>query len=92
MYPFNRHMGSLLLSATLLAQATTACAVRSETRVRIYDPDRRDWHDWDDHEDRVFRRYLSERQEKYRRFHSLNDREKSEYWRWRHSKPDPDRP
>jgi hypothetical protein len=89
MYPFHRHLRSILLSATLLVQvATTACAVRGETRLRIYDRDRDDWHNWDNHEDRVFRLYLGERHEEYREFRSLNDREKSEYWRWRHSHPD----
>ncbi len=93
MYPLNRHLRSLLLSAALLAQvATTACAVRGETRIRIYDRDRDDWHTWDDREGRIFQIYLGERHEQYRDFHSLSDRERCDYWKWRHSHPDSDRP
>jgi hypothetical protein len=88
-----RYLGPLLLSATLLASAvTTGCAVRGETRLRIYDGDHRDWHDWDDREEHEYRIYLGEQHRDYRDFHRLNGREKSEYWSWRHNHSDSNRP
>lgn len=89
MYRINRPFGSLLLSAALCTSViTTGCAVHGEGRIRVYDGEHRDWHNWDDREEHQYRIYIGESHQDYREFNRLNDREKGEYWNWRHNHPD----
>ena len=52
---------------------------------RIYDRDRRDYHRWDNAEDRAYRLFWQEHHRAYREYSSLNRREQSHYWKWRHA-------
>ena len=79
---------SLLLSAALLGSlAGAGCAVRGEGYVRYHDGDHDDRHRWDGHEEDHYRQYLRDRHMEYRQFNNLSDREKQEYWNWRHDHP-----
>ena len=74
-----------LLAATLLGGA--GCAVG----FRVYDPGYGEYHSWDRREESVFRIFLSERHEPYRRFRNLDQDQQRDYWKWRHERRDDDR-
>ena len=52
---------------------------------RIYDRDRRDYHRWDEAEEGAYRSFWEEHHRAYRPYSSLNRREQSHYWKWRHA-------
>ena len=72
-----------------VALASSGCAAR----MRVYDPEYRDYHRWDAGEDRAYHRYWMENRgrEPYREYNRLDDREQRDYWNWRHGHPDEDR-
>ncbi len=76
---------SILLAA---ACASTALGTGCVAGVGLYDPVYHDRHRWDDREDRAYRRYLSDREEKYGAFRSRSADDQRDYWRWRHEHPD----
>jgi hypothetical protein len=56
--------------------------------ARVYDRDHRDYHRWDNAEDRAYRAFWQEHHRAHRAYSSLNRREQSHYWKWRHSHSD----
>lgn len=95
----HRHLGLLLLSATLVAPVLTRAAVTSpdepratQNHKRYYDRDHKDYHDWDDRENGAYRRWIEEeKHETYRDFAKMKRAQQQEYWKWRHEHPDNDR-
>ncbi len=80
-----RFLGTILLTAAMLAPLTlTGCAAH----VRFYDEYHSDYHHWDDREDRAYRSWLGERHYEYREYKKLNHDEQHDYWNWRHEHPD----
>jgi hypothetical protein len=75
----SRFVSSLVLTVALAG--SVACA------ARVYDPGYHDYHRWDSHEEASFRVYLGERHMEYRSFDRLNDKERGDYWAWRHDHP-----
>ena len=56
---------------------------------RVYDRDHRDYHRWDQAEERAYRSFWEEHHRAYRSYPSLNRREQSHYWKWRHTPQHP---
>ncbi len=79
--------GALIALASVVALGSAGCAAG----VRVYDPEFSVYHNWDRNEESVFRVYLGERHEPYRKFRSLDEGQQREYWRWRHDRGDADR-
>ena len=81
---------TLLLTSTFLVPATTLRADDDDHRGRIYDRRARDWHEWNEREAKAHRRYWEEnrRRREYREFPRSSAREKTDYWRWRHTHSD----
>jgi len=69
-----------------VALLSSGCAVG----FRAYDPEFGVYHRWDRNEESVFRIYLGERHEPYRRFRSLDNDQQREYWKWRHERREAD--
>ena len=97
------YLGSLLLSATLVAPVGVRAGTnlqynrqqddrqqrdRNKNQRRVYDRDHKDYHVWDDREDGSYRQWLQGRNQKYRDFSKLKRKDQSEYWKWRHEHPD----
>ena len=55
---------------------------------RVYDRDHSDYHRWDNAEDRAYHAFWEENHRAYRAYSSLNRREQSHYWKWRHAHSD----
>ena len=53
---------------------------------RYYDKDAKDWHEWNKQEERAYRHWWEEKHHKraFRDWDRLTDRDRQEYWRWRH--------
>jgi hypothetical protein len=76
------------LSALILAGALCAPAA-IHAQERYYDRDHRDYHEWNDGERRAWDHWL--REERHHEFHDYaraKERERRDYWRWRHDHPD----
>jgi hypothetical protein len=74
-------LGTLLLSAAMLAPVlASGCAAHA----RYYDDYRADYHPWNDGEVRAYRVWLVERHYEYRDFNRLSREDQRAYWRWRH--------
>ena len=72
---------AMLIPVTLHAQ--------DRDRERSYHDQRHnDDHRWDDHEDRAYRMWVKERHRKYVAFEVLKDRDRENYWAWRHEHSD----
>jgi hypothetical protein len=87
----NRIIGSLVLTATLLAPVAGHAAAGPDRRrdekiqVRIYDRTHKDYHVWNDREDHRYRQYLGDRHRAYRGYSRLNRAQQRTYWNWRHT-------
>jgi hypothetical protein len=84
-----RFLSSLVLTAALLAPATSHAAARSDGRhdqktVRVYDRSHKDYHVWDDREDHTYRQYLGDNHRTYRGISKLSRKQQVTYWNWRH--------
>ena len=69
------------------ALAGTACVATASGR--IYDPVYGDYHYWNSDEESTYQVYLGERNLPHRAFRSLSKGEQSDYWKWRHNRPQP---
>lgn len=84
MFRVKGFLGTLVLSAALVAPIlTSGCA----ERVRYYDEYYTDHHPWNDGEASAYRAWLAERHYEYREFNRLNREQQRQYWRWRHDHP-----
>jgi hypothetical protein len=83
-----------LLSVALLAPlAVSPTALRADDddhrREKHYrDSRHNDDHVWNDHEDRAYRMWVQENHRKYNDFNRLKDRDRQNYWDWRHDHSD----
>ena len=75
----------ILLSG--LALSGTACVATASGR--IYDPVYGDYHYWNNDEESTFQVYLTERNLTHREFRSMSKSEQNDYWKWRHTRPEP---
>jgi hypothetical protein len=81
-----RLLSGLLFSVFLM----TPVALQAEQRY--YDRDYKDRHEWNEAERRAYRHWLEEeRHMKYHNWNKARERERREYWRWRHQNPNWDR-
>jgi hypothetical protein len=78
----NSAKAALIVLLGGLALSVAGCAVG----YRVYDPGYGDYHRWNGDEEAVFRIYLGERHEPYRKFRSLDQGQQREYWKWRHER------
>ena len=86
-----RIIGSIFLTAALMAPATVIAAPRPQTasvQVRVYDKDHKDYHNWDDNENQAWGRFQVENKSKPHEYAKANKKEQSQYWNWRHANPD----
>ncbi len=89
----NRYLAPLFLTAALAAPLAVMAAPgpqEANVQVRIYDRDHKDYHEWNDNENRAWDRYLAENHHKTYEFSRANEKQRSQYWNWRHSHPDKD--
>jgi hypothetical protein len=95
MHRGKRYVGSLILTAALLAPlGAFAMAApqdeherheQEERERRVYDPYHKDYHSWNRAEDGVYRHWLETRHRAYVDYDHLRRKEQREYWNWRHS-------
>jgi hypothetical protein len=74
-------MASVLFSPLVM----TGCAPRA---YRVYDPYYHDYHRWNDHETFFYQRWEGETQRDHRDFRQRRAEEQTQYWSWRHTRPD----
>jgi len=97
-------LNAVILTAALAAPSAMNAAARTQDngrqeehhrdgddRNRFYDRDHRDYHQWNDNEDHSYRIYLGERHREYHPFVEIREKERRDYWKWRHRHPDHDR-
>jgi hypothetical protein len=59
--------------------------------VVVYeDKHHHDKHEWNERENRAYRMYYERNHHEYREFNSLSDRDRDNYWNWRHRHSDHD--
>jgi hypothetical protein len=68
--------------------ANSIPAMWGDQPVRYHDREHNDDHEWNDGEDRAYRRFLEEKHRTYREFRRLKEKERQEYWHWRHEHMD----
>lgn len=81
-----------IVKAALVALFSGIALIGSGCAVgfRAYDPEFGVYHHWDRDEESVFRIYLGERHEPYRKYRNLDEGQQREYWRWRHERHEAD--
>jgi hypothetical protein len=78
---------ALLLGTSMITW--TPGILKADDRRYYDDRDHRDRHEWNEAENRAWRHWLrEERHERYRDWARANDRQRREYWRWRHEHQD----
>lgn len=80
--------GALLLSTNLFAQDRDHHDDRGDNRHHVYDKHHKDYHDFDEHEDRAWRIYLQQRHHNFVDWDRASERERQDYWGWRHNHSD----
>jgi hypothetical protein len=91
MHRAHRIIGSLFLTAALMAPVSLIAAPRPQSasvQVRVFDKDHNDYHNWDDNENQAWGRFQVETKKKPQEFSKVNKKEQSQYWNWRHDNPD----
>jgi len=82
-----------LLAAALIVPATLAPTVlRADDHDRdshhYQDKKHHDEHEWNNHEDQAYRMWAKEKHRKYTDFQRLKERDRNDYWNWRHNHSD----
>ena len=90
------YLGSFVLCAVLMAPAGIQAEERHDCPARdgrqgYYDNNHKDCHYWDDHEDHAYQTWAQTKHKTKREYSKLKNKERSEYWEWRHEHPDNDR-
>ena len=62
-----------------------------KNQKRYYDKSHKDYHNWDDREAGAYQQGTTENHRDNRDFSHLKPKEQSEYWNWRHARPDDDK-
>jgi hypothetical protein len=84
-------MATLALSAAILAPGTAIAQDRDHDHHDdrgFYDEHHKDYHKWNDHEDRAWRIYEQQHHRKYVAFAEARERDRQDYWGWRHNHSD----
>jgi hypothetical protein len=55
---------------------------------RYYDKKHKDYHEWNDHEAQAYRVYGQQHRGNYVDWDRANERQRNDYWNWRHSHSD----
>jgi hypothetical protein len=89
----HRILVALVVGAALLAPASIQAAGPQEHRPatnqkRVYDRSHKDYHVWDDREDHAYRQYFGDQHKTYRGYSTLNRKQQTTYWNWRHEHGD----
>lgn len=78
---------ALLLGASMITW--TPGTLKADDRTYYEDRDHHDRHEWNAAEERAWRHWLTEERHKnYYAWSKANERERRDYWRWRHEHPD----
>jgi hypothetical protein len=89
-----QYIGLFLLGATLMAPVRVQARDRDDHNCPnngYYDRDHKDCHGWNDREGHAYQSWETTRHRTHREFTTLKNRQRSEYWKWRHEHPDDDR-
>jgi hypothetical protein len=78
----SRFVNVLLLSCAMLIPQ----AIRADGQS-YYDADHKDYHVWNAQEEQAYRRFLEEKKIAYHDWSKASQRERQEYWDWRHRHP-----
>jgi hypothetical protein len=84
-------LAALFVAASLTAPVAivaTPAHQEEKDRDRVYDKEHKDYHHWDEKEDAAWKRFLAEKHRKDHEFAKANEKEREEYWNWRHNHPD----
>jgi hypothetical protein len=90
----HQHLGLFLLGVTLIAPVGIQAKDHDDHNCPnngYYDHGHKDCHSWDDHEGRAYQSWEESKHRTHREFSELKDKERSEYWKWRHAHPDDDK-
>lgn len=82
--------GSLLLSTNAFAQDRDHRDHdnRDDHRHHVYDKKHKDYHEFDDHESRAWQIYWQQHHHAAVDWDRASDRQRQDYWNWRHSHSD----
>jgi Ni/Co efflux regulator RcnB len=80
-------MATLVLSAAILAPRMAVAQDHHDDRM-YHDNHHKDDHHWNDHEDRAWRIYREQHHRKYVSFEEAKERDRQDYWAWRHNHSD----
>ena len=86
-----RYLEMVVLSAALTVGVGIAQDrehPEAQQNRRYEDKAHHESHEWNDSEDRAYRHYLQEHHKKYHDFEKAKQKEREDYWNWRHSHPD----
>lgn len=84
MYRIKGYVGTLLLSAAMIAPVlASGCAAHA----RYYDEYHADYHTWNSREIGAYRVWTGERHYEYRDYNRLSREQQRDYWNWRHDHP-----
>jgi hypothetical protein len=91
--PMKKLMATLVLSAAILMPRIAVAQDHRDDRDRhgdhdYYDKHHKDHHQWNDHEDRAWRIYEEQHHRKYVAFQDARERDRQDYWGWRHNHSD----
>ena len=79
----------LAVAALLVALVVLGgCAARVDVGYRTYDPYYHDYHVWTDAELPHFNAWIAETHHSNVEFAKLPNKDRQNYWRWRHDHPD----
>jgi outer membrane biogenesis lipoprotein LolB len=79
----------LLLPGCLFAQPQHRDDRRDHAdEHRYYDKKHKDYHEWNDHEAQAYRIYGQQHGRHYTDWDKANERQRNDYWNWRHSHSD----
>ena len=86
----HRFLTVLCLSAALAGSAAARADDHGSDHQtkRYYDKGGRDYHEWNQNENQAYHKYVNENHKRDREFAKTNNREKQDYFKWRHSHQD----
>jgi len=96
MKTLTRLLGIGLLSAMVIAPVAVLAQDEhrneqrreAENNRKYQDAKHHDEHAWNSHEDQAYRMWFQERHRKYNDFDRLSERDRQNYWNWRHNHSD----
>ena len=81
-------LGSLFLTAAMIAPAAMRANATPQVSVRVYDRDHHDYHNWDDNEARYYTTYRVDHPKLSVTFGKTSRSQQRGYWNWRHEHHD----